>query len=82
MAERKGRTIRRRAQIGSSIEIARTEAGLSRETCARRVGVSYHTWWRWEQGRGSVPAELLPEVAKLLATSVEALISVRRRAAA
>ena len=38
---------------GNNIRIHRERLGLSRETLARRVGVSPPTVWRWETGKSA-----------------------------
>lgn len=56
----------RRASLGSLIRAGRIAAGLSAEKAARRLGVARRTWLRWEEGKSSIPVELLPSIAEVV----------------
>ncbi len=75
-----------RAAIGHWIREHREFLGISQEQLRRRldaagVHVAQSTLSRWEQGELAPPAELLAQLARALATSLETLEEVLSRAA-
>jgi transcriptional regulator with XRE-family HTH domain len=64
------RVARRRAAIGRKLEQARKSRGLTLSATAERLDVTRQAYTRWERGRASIPAELVPDVAEVVGTSV------------
>src|SRR5688572_29160604 len=67
----------RRASIGALVRAARLRKRMSAGACARAMDVAYRTWVRWEQGKSSIPSELLPEIARLVGACPEDVIAGR-----
>lgn len=57
----------------STLQQLREDRGLTREVCAKRVGVDVHTWRRWEWSMIRPSAANLFKIARVLGVSVEAL---------
>jgi len=51
----------------------REQENLSAEDAAKRAGVSLPTWSRWETGSRRIPAERVPDVARLSGIAPSAL---------
>jgi transcriptional regulator with XRE-family HTH domain len=62
------------AALGTRIAAARNAAGLTQVQLADGLAISQPQLASYEVGRRRVPVSMLPRLAKLLATSVEALI--------
>jgi transcriptional regulator with XRE-family HTH domain len=62
------------AALGSRIAAARGAAGLTQVQLADGLAISQPQLASYEVGRRRVPVSMLPRLAKLLSTSVEALI--------
>ncbi len=64
----------RRKQIARRIRIRRQELQISMTDAAAIIGVHRITWYNWEREEASIAAELIPQVAKILQTSVSDLM--------
>jgi transcriptional regulator with XRE-family HTH domain len=60
-------------QLGKRIRQLRNAAGLSQSIAARHVGVTRHTWQRWESGDMLPNALRIPTIASALDASIAAL---------
>lgn len=56
--------------IGDKIRRLRKAGKISQEELGKRIGVARHTILRWENGKRSPEADLLPELAKILNTTI------------
>lgn len=63
-------------QIGTRIKILRKERGLTQETVAEYVGVSYQAVSKWETGATTPDIALLPALAELFGVRIDHLFSV------
>lgn len=70
------RIAKRRALMGRAIAARRTHLGISVQRAADAVGVYRTTWYRWENGTSSIPAELVPDVASQIELDVADLMNV------
>lgn len=64
-------------ELGARIAQARKAQGLTQETLAAELGIAQQTLAHYEVGRLRVPASMLPDLARLLALPVEALLGVK-----
>ncbi len=71
-----GRTLTKpRPKLGAHIAALRTNAGLSQEELAQRVGVLQQTIAFWEQSDKPPRSEVLLELATALGVTVESLLN-------
>lgn len=61
-------------ELGSRIAELRKEQGLTQTQLAERLGIAQQTLAHYEVGRLRVAAPMLPGLAQLLGTTIEALI--------
>ena len=59
--------------IGENIRDHRRKQDLTQEELAERLGVSYQSVSRWENGTTYPDIELLPAISKLLGITVDEL---------
>ena len=59
--------------IGENIRNYRRKQDLTQEEFAERLGVSYQSVSRWENGATYPDIELLPAISKLLGITVDVL---------
>ena len=59
--------------IGENIRNYRRKQDLTQEELAERLGVSYQSISRWENGATYPDIELLPAISKLLGITVDEL---------
>lgn len=59
--------------IGENIRNYRRKQDLTQEELAERLGVSYQSVSRWENGATYPDIELLPAISKLLGITVDKL---------
>ncbi len=62
--------------LGENIRKYRKEAGLTQEQLAERLGVSYQSVSRWENGSTYPDMELLPAIAAFFSASVDELLGM------
>ena len=60
--------------LGENIRENRRRMGLTQEQLADRLGVSFHSVSRWENGTTYPDMEKLPEIARLFDTTTDALL--------
>lgn len=65
-------------QVGENIVYYRKKLGLSRSELSRRIGVTPQAAFKWEHGLNCPDISLLPDLAALLGTTVDALLSDHR----
>lgn len=63
-------------KIGLNIKKYRKEKGLSQETLAERIGVSFQAVSRWERGESYPDITLLPSLASFFEVTVDELLGV------
>jgi DNA-binding XRE family transcriptional regulator len=69
------KTGKKRTNEGAAIRRLRTEAGISQEHLARRVGVTTHTIWRLENDPSANPRlETLRSIARALSVPLSQVI--------
>ncbi|MBQ3638186.1 MAG: helix-turn-helix transcriptional regulator [Clostridia bacterium] len=64
--------------LGENIRKHRRRLDLTQDELAERLGVSFQTVSRWENGTTYPDMELLPEIADLFSVTVDALMGVDR----
>ena len=64
-------------EIGSVIMNKRKALGYTQQNLADKLHVSFQAVSKWENGTACPVVELLPAIAKLLGTSVDALLGYR-----
>ena len=64
-------------EIGSVIMNKRKALGYTQQNLADKLHVSFQAVSKWENGTACPEVELLPAIAKLLGTSVDALLGYR-----
>ena len=62
--------------IGKNIKQLRQQKNLTQEQVAEKLGVSYQAVSKWENNANTPDIALLPKIANLLGTSIDALFSV------
>jgi transcriptional regulator with XRE-family HTH domain len=70
------RIAKRRRTLGKNLAVSRRAKNLSVRAASARLGVSHTTWIRWESGDASPPAELFPDLAKVVDTDVHDLMAM------
>ncbi len=60
--------------IGKNIHTLRKQNGLTQEELAGKIGVTYQAVSKWENGTTAPDIALLPELAVVLGTSIDALL--------
>ncbi len=60
--------------IGKNIHTLRKQNGLTQEELAGKIGVTYQAVSKWENGTTAPDIALLPELAAVLGTSIDALL--------
>ncbi len=60
--------------IGKNIYTLRKQNGLTQEELAGKIGVTYQAVSKWENGTTAPDIALLPELAAVLGTSIDALL--------
>jgi len=60
--------------IGENIRAFRKQNGLTQEELAGRLGVTYQAVSKWEHGTTAPDISLLPELAAVFGTSIDALL--------
>lgn len=60
--------------IGENVRAFRKQNGFTQEELAGRLGVSYQAVSKWENGATAPDISLLPELAAVLGTSIDALL--------
>ncbi len=60
--------------IGKNIQTLRKQNGFTQEELAGRLGVTYQAVSKWENGATAPDISLLPELAAVLGTSIDALL--------
>lgn len=66
----------RRERFGSHLRKLREARGFSLERFSPLIGASRFTVAEWEKGVRSIPAEILPTIAKVLDVSTRSLVDV------
>jgi len=61
--------------IGKNIKQLRQQKNLTQEQIAEKLGVSYQAVSKWENNANTPDIALLPKIANLLGTSIDALFS-------
>ena len=64
-------------EIGSVIMNKRKALGYTQQNLSDKLHVSFQAVSKWENGTACTEVELLPAIAKLLGTSVDALLGYR-----
>lgn len=64
--------------LGENIKKLRLERGLTQETLADFLGVTFQSVSRWERGEGYPDISMLPVISKFLNVSVDELLGVNR----
>ena len=59
--------------IGKNIKQLRQQKNLTQEQIAEKLGVSYQAVSKWENNANTPDIALLPKIANLLGTSIDAL---------
>lgn len=59
--------------IGENVRAFRKQNGFTQEELAGRLGVSYQAVSKWENGATAPDISLLPDLAAVLGTSIDAL---------
>jgi len=67
-------------QVGESIRVHRLIAGLSQQSLADRLGVSFQQVQKYENGTNRVGAGRLPQIAEILNIPISALFSANAEA--
>ena len=62
--------------LGENIKRLRNAGGLSQEMLAQQLNVVRQTVSKWEKGLSAPDAELLPQLANALNTTVEELLGI------
>ena len=62
--------------IGENIRNFRKKNDLTQDTFANRLGVTYQSVSRWENGTTYPDLELIPAIAQVLAVSVDELLGI------
>lgn len=65
--------------IGENIRSFRKKNDLTQETLAERLGVSYQSISRWENGANYPDLEMLPAIADALAVTIDELLEMPDR---
>lgn len=60
--------------IGRNVRTFRKQNGFTQEELAGRIGVTYQAVSKWENGTTAPDISLLPELAAVLGTSIDALL--------
>ena len=63
--------------IGQNIKALRQQAGMTQEQIASRLGVTYQAVSRWETGANTPDISLLPTLAAVFGTSIDALFGIQ-----
>jgi len=63
------------AAVGEYITILRKSKGLTQNNVAERLNISYQAVSKWERGESLPDIMLLPELAAILETTVDSLLS-------
>ncbi len=61
----------RRVAIARRIKSRQDDLGIKSQDIAKKLYIHRDTWGNWSSGRLSVPADMMPEIARLLDTSVD-----------
>ncbi|WP_105614331.1 helix-turn-helix transcriptional regulator [Vallitalea okinawensis] len=61
-------------KVGNQIALLRKEKGLTQESIAEKINVSPQAISKWENGHSLPETSLLPELAKILGCSVDAIL--------
>ena len=61
-------------KIGKRIANLRNAAGLTKTDAARKAGMPYKHWWRYETGEMETGIEKLAQIAKALGVSMDSLV--------
>lgn len=69
------------ARWGRNIAAARERAGLTQEEFAEKVGVSWPTVWRWENGRHGQRRPHRARIAEVLGVEEAALFPIGEQVA-
>lgn len=69
------KTDKARLAIGKRLRRARERRGLSLRDAAVEAGIKKLTWLRFEQGRRSIPAELIRDLARAANTNASTLLA-------
>ena len=64
--------------IGNFIAQKRKELGFTQKELADRLNISFQAISKWEKGTGTPDISLLPQIAGILNTSVDALVGYSR----
>ena len=65
--------------IGENIRSYRKKNGLTQEEFAERLGVTYQSVSRWENGATYPDLELIPSISELLGITVDGLLGMPMR---
>ena len=68
-------------QVGGQIAALRRGKGLTQQQLGERLGITFQAVSKWERGETLPDVALLPELAEVLETSVDAILSGGRAAA-
>ncbi len=63
-------------QLGKSIRALRTQKGVTQETLADHLGISFQAVSKWEVGATTPDIGLLPDIAVYFAVSIDALFAL------
>ena len=61
-------------KIGNQIALLRKSKGLTQNELGERVGVSFQAVSKWERGESLPDITLLPDLAKVLETSIDSIL--------
>lgn len=66
-------------QVGSFIAQRRKELGYTQQKLAEKLNISFQAVSKWENGSASPDIALLPEIASILNTTVDAMVGYRHQ---
>lgn len=72
--DKTAKRFRDRARIGKAIRRARLAKDLTLREVGGLSGIGFVRWHKWEKGKSSIPAELLPGVAAVVDLTAEQLL--------
>ena len=66
-------------KIGTRIAQRRKELGYTQQKLAEKLNISFQAVSKWENGSASPDISLLPEIAYILNTTVDAMVGYRHQ---
>lgn len=63
--------------LGARIAELRKEQGLSQQALADQLGIAQQTYAHYEVARARIPADMLPELARIFGVGVDELLGLR-----